>query len=300
MQKPNTLTFAVLGVFFFLAVAPLGASESDELAIRETSRQLVEAFDQHDAAAIGALWAEDGDYIDETGEVYSGREAIMDEFDRYFTRNQGRTLRLCVDSIRFITPEVAIVDGTSEVDPPPDGAPVVGRFTSMRVKRDGKWLCAAVRESAVDIPSNYEHLRPLEWMVGEWLDEDEGASIRTSVGWSRNKNFLIRQFTVNTTDRPIMSGTQRVGWDSDRQQIKSWVFDSAGGTGEGYWLVDGDRWVVRSSASLRDGSPASATHIVTKIDDDTFTWQSRNRVIAGEAQPDVEEVRVVRLPPKPQ
>ena len=297
MHLRNSLNFAFLGLLVSVAPTSLLASESEEQAVRETSRQLIEAFNQHDAKAIGQLWTDDGDYVDETGTVTSGREAIVEEFEGYFARNKGRTLRVYVDSIRFITPEVAIVDGTSEVDPPPEGAPVIGRYTSFRVKREGKWLLAAVRESDVDVPSNYEYLRPLEWMVGEWLDADEDVSVRTSVRWGKNKNFLIREFTVKIADRPVMSGTQRVGWDPDRQQIKSWVFDSDGGVSEGYWIQDGDQWIVRSSGELRDGGDASATHVITTIDDDTFTWQSVNRVIDGEAQPDVHEVRVIRLPP---
>ena len=48
---------------------------------------------------------------------------------------------------------------------------------------------------------------------------------------------------------------------------------------------------------MADGRRGSMINLLTKIDDDTFTWQSVNRVIEGEAQPDVHEVRVVRLPP---
>ncbi len=282
-----------------LITAPVGASEKDEQAIRGGSQKFVEAFNRRDARAIGAMFTDDGDYTDETGTVYSGRKAITDDFARYFATSKGRTIRVHVDAVRFVTPEVAIVDGTSAVEPPAEGPPVIGRYTSVRVKRGGKWLVAAVRESAVPVPSNYEHLQQLEWMLGEWLDADEKTSVHTTVRWGANKNFLIREFTVKVADRSVMSGTQRIGWDPKRKQIKSWVFDSEGGVSEGLWVRDGNRWVIRTSANLRDGSHGSATGIITMIDDDTFTWQSRNRVIDGEAQDDIEEVRVVRLPPKP-
>jgi hypothetical protein len=192
------------------------------------------------------------------------------------------------------------VDGISEVDPPPEGPPVLGRYTAVRVKRGGKWLVSAVRETAVELPSHYQHLEELAWMVGRWLDEDESGSVRTSVRWGENKNFLVREFTVRLGDRPVLSGTQRIGWDPQRRQIRSWVFDSEGGRGEGLWIRDGDRWIVRATAVLADGSEGSATNIITRIDDDTFTWQSVNRVVDGQPEPDVEEVTVIRLPPEPQ
>ncbi|MHC4404598.1 MAG: SgcJ/EcaC family oxidoreductase [Planctomycetota bacterium] len=301
-MRKRTVSLAAALTVLSGAIAASAASPNgaDEEAIRKAFSEIVEAFDRHDAEAIGAMWTEDGDYVDENGQVYSGREAIVEEFRRYFAENKGRSLRLHVESIRFVSRDVAIIDGTSEVDPPPEGPPVCGRYTAVRVKRGGKWLVAAIRETAVEVPSNYEHLQELEWMVGEWLDEDESASVRTSVRWGENKNFLIHRFAVQVAGRSVLSGTQRIGWDPERKQIKSWVFDSEGTVSEGLWIRDGDRWVVRSTGTLRDGSEGSATQVLTMIDDDTFSWQSRNRTAAGETLPDGEQFKVVRLPPRPE
>jgi uncharacterized protein (TIGR02246 family) len=280
------------------AEAPADKAD-DEKAIRDASTAFVKAFNRQDAKAIGAMWTEDGTYIDESGILYSGRKEIVEELKNYFAENKGRRLHVHVEVIQFATPDVAVLDGISEVDPPPEGAPVAARYSAVRVRRDGKWLLAAIRETTVEVPSNYEHLKPLEWMVGDWLDKNGETSVRTSVRWSENKNFLVRKFTLRVAGRPMVSGTQRIGWDPERQQIKSWVFDSEGSVTEGLWIQDGNRWVVRSTAVLRDGSPASATRILTKINDDTFTWQSVNRVIGDENLPDLEQVTVVRVPPTP-
>jgi hypothetical protein len=200
--------------------------------------------------------------------------------------------------VRLANAGLAIVDGTSEVHPLPPGPPVKGRYTSLRVKRDGKWLIAAVRESTIEVPSNYPFLEELEWMLGEWIDESGPVKVHTSVRWSPHKNFLIRDFTVREADRPVLTGTQRVGWDPDRQQIKSWTFDSEGGVTEGLWIRDGDSWVIRAHAVLRDGTRASATNTIRLIDSDTFTWKSSNRIRGDGTEPDVDEVTVVRLPPQ--
>ena len=91
-----------------------------------------------------------------------------------------------------------------------------------------------------------------------------------------------------------MEGAQFVGWDPVAGQIRSWTFDSEGGIGEGLWTQDGNRWLVKASFVLADGSRASALNVYTQVDDDTIRWQSTNREIAGELQPNIPEVTVVR------
>jgi len=308
MLRRTIVSFAVVllsGNALLAAEAPKKPAKApatpadEEQAIRDAGQAMVEAFNRQDVKALGAMFTEDATYIDEDGVLYSGRKEIVDELEDYFAENKGRKLSIDIEAIQFVTPEVAVLDGISQVDPPPEGAPVAGRYSSVRVKQGGKWLVAAVRETTVEVPSNYEHLKPLAWMVGDWLDQGGDTSVRTTVHWGENKNFLIREFTLRVAGRPVISGTQRIGWDPERRQIKSWVFDSEGSVTQGLWIQEGNRWIVRSTGVMRDGSHASATSIMTKIDDDTFTWQSVNRVSGDENLPDVEPVTVVRVPPEP-
>ena len=46
---------------------------------------------------------------------------------------------------------------------------------------------------------------------------------------------------------------------------------------------------------LEDGNTVAATHILTRIDDDTFTFQSVERSTDGEALADIPPVRVTRV-----
>ena len=48
-----------------------------------------------------------------------------------------------------------------------------------------------------------------------------------------------------------------------------------------------------------DGKPASATNVLTRVAKDRMTWQSRDRIVGGELMPNVEEITIVRKPPKP-
>jgi tRNA A37 threonylcarbamoyladenosine dehydratase len=52
--------------------------------------------------------------------------------------------------------------------------------------------------------------------------------------------------------------------------------------------------MVKTSFVLASGERASAINIITYVDQDTFRWQSTNREIAGELQPNIPEVTVVR------
>ena len=65
----------------------------------------------------------DGDYIDDTGRVFKGREAIEKSFAEMFTSNKGVKLRIEVESLRFPTADTAIEDGTTAVIPPDGSAP---------------------------------------------------------------------------------------------------------------------------------------------------------------------------------
>ena len=101
------------------------------------------------------------------------------------------------------------------------------------VKQDGRWLQAAVRDELLGGPTPHERLGELEWMIGEWVNESQAAVVHTTCRWSEDGNFLLREFTMKTQGEPVLSGTQRIGWDPVRQQIRSWVFDSEGGFGQG-------------------------------------------------------------------
>jgi hypothetical protein len=77
------------------------------------------------------------------------------------------------------------------------------------------------------------------------------------------------------------------------------VFDSEGGYGEGYWSNQGDRWFVKSQGVRRDGRHASVTQVYTRVNKDVIRWHSIDRTVAGKTAPDVEEVVLVRRPPRP-
>ena len=51
---------------------------------------------------------------------------------------------------------------------------------------------------------------------------------------------------------------------------------------------------MKASFVLADGARASALNVYTHVDENTIRWQSTNREIAGELQPNIPEVTVGR------
>ena len=273
-------------------------AESDpqeEAAITKTAEAFVEAFQKGDAKAVAAFWMPDGDYVDPTGCVLKGRPAIEKDFEDLFAGNKGLKLRIEIASLRFPTPDTAVEDGTTGVLAPDGSVPSRARYTNFFTKKDGQWLLASVREAAYVQPSNNENLRELEWVIGEWVDENPGGELaRVSFAWSPDENFIISTRTVETKDGTLDRGTQRIGWDPVNKQIRSWNFEADGGYGEGAWTKDGDNWIVKTTSVVADGSKVTATNVVSPIDADTISVQSKEQTVDGKAIPDTQKTKMKR------
>jgi len=149
-------------------------------------------------------------------------------------------------------------------------------------------------EAATDDAVQTSPLDELAWMVGQWVDEGENSKITTTCSWTHGGHYLTRSFRVTVEGELNLEGTQMLGWDPIAGEIRSWTFDSAGGFGEGRWMRDGNRWLVKTSFVLASGERASAINVITYVDPDTFLWQSTNREVGGELLPNIPEVTVVR------
>jgi uncharacterized protein (TIGR02246 family) len=274
------------------------ARAADTAAIRAAGAAFMEAYKARDAKKLAALWSPEAIYIDPlNGEEIVGREAIEKVFEEAFADKQDVKIEVEGNSIDFVSPNVAIVRGMAHVIRPGE-EPVDSEYTAVRVKRDGKWLLDRLSqvEKEKAPPSNYEHLKELEWMIGSWHDDDPrpAVEIQTDCAWTKNKNFITRAFAVAISDEVRRSGMQIIGWDPVSKQIHSWVFDSDGGFGEGTWTHKGNKWFIQNTITLPDAGKATALNIMTKLDDNSFKWESTNRDIDGELQPNTEPVLVVR------
>jgi uncharacterized protein (TIGR02246 family) len=267
-----------------------------EAALMKTAEAFVEAFDKGDAKAVAAFWLPDGDYVEQTGRLLKGRKAIEEAFAGFFAESKGMKLRIDVASMRFLNPDTAIEDGTTAVIPPDGAPPSRARYTNVHVKQDGRWYLASVREAVYAPPSNYEHLRGLEWAIGEWVDDSDGQEVgRVSFEWSPEQNFILSSHVVAFKDISLGDGTEWIGWDPAAAQVRSWSFESDGGFGEGFWTKEGDKWIIKTNSVLHDGKKLAATNVVTRVGADTITWQSKDRTLDGKALPDSAEIKMKRV-----
>jgi uncharacterized protein (TIGR02246 family) len=294
----TTLLSSILPLALVYATSPASAAESnpqEEAAITKTAEAFVEAFQKGDAKAVAAFWTSDGDYVDPSGRVLLGRAAIEKDFEKLFAENKGLKLRIEVASLKFPTPDTAVEDGTTGVLAPDGTVPSSARYTNFFTKKNGQWLLASVRETVYVPPTNYENLRELEWVIGEWVDESPGGeTARVSFAWSPDQNFIISTRTVETKDGTLDRGTQWIGWDPVKKEIRSWNFEADGGFGEGAWTKDGDNWIVKTTSVVADGSKVTATNIVSPIDGDTISVQSKEQTVDGKAIPDTAETKMKR------
>jgi len=273
--------------------------EQDEQAIRSLVDAFAKSYNAHDSKAIGALFAADAELVDEEEDAVQGRANIERVFTGIFAENPDAQIAIAIKSIRFLSPTIAVEDGTATVTGTSDEPADPSRYVVIHSKQDGKWQMTSARDFSESQTPAEEHLKPLAWMIGDWVDESPDSLVVTSSRWTDNQQFILSEFTIQVGGRPLMNGTQRIGWDPLAKVIRSWVFDSEGGFAEGTYTQDGDQWIVKMSGVTRDGQVASATNITTFISKDRMTWQSRDRSVGGRATGDIDPVTVVRKPPKP-
>jgi uncharacterized protein (TIGR02246 family) len=268
--------------------------ESEMEAIRSASAGYVVAFNDRDAEKLAQFWSENGVYeVPDSKEQLKGRRAIQEMFKVLFAKYEDVKMTVTIDSIRLITSNVASEMGHAFVSS--QGSTSVSRYSAIYVKEGGLWLLDSIHETDVELTdSKQSPLAQLEWMVGEWVDQGDDSAVETDVHWTANGKFLTRNFRVLVPGNEMFSGTQVIGWDPIHQQVRSWVFDSAGGFSNGSWKRKGENWVVESTGYLADGRTASSIQVFAQVDDNSFTWQSFGREVDGVRLPDIETVRVVR------
>jgi uncharacterized protein (TIGR02246 family) len=281
------------------AALPPGGQPADEQQIQRTAVAFVEQYNAHKADALAAMFAADARMVFRDGSEVNGRDEIKQSFDEAFAASPRGAISLVVDSIRFLTPDVAVEEGETSMFPDGDTLTSKGRYTAVHLKKDGRWLMQSVRVVEEKSLSAYGELQALEWLVGEWLDEGRLETVEAKFHWDENKSFLLQDFQVVREGSVVLKGTQRIGWDPVAKQVRSWVFDTAGGFGEVVWTPVGEKWVCKAKGVSSDGISASATRTLTRATQDRVIWTSTDRLAGDEQLPDL-AVTMVRKPPKPE
>jgi uncharacterized protein (TIGR02246 family) len=286
-----------------LACATLSAKEkpsaaderaSELAAIRASSAAFENAFNQHDAKSLAEMWTADGDYIDEAGRVFAGREAIQKAYSDYFAVNDDVRMSVVIDALRLLSDTAAIEDGRAFLEPLPEGAPATSHYTVVHVKVDGKWLMSTVRDARVETASGYHNVEDLDWLIGTWTAEEQGGKMVSVCRWVANKSFVQRSYTVTRPDHTTTTGVQIIGFNPAAGHVQSWSFSSDGGHAIGVWTAREAGWEAAVEGVTGDGVSTTAINILKRLDDNAYVWRSVKRTAGGEALPDTGEVVLKR------
>lgn len=114
----------------------------DETAIRELLAQQVAGWNSGDPAAYASVFTPDADYITFLGARYQGREAIAASYAPLFAKLlRGTRLELKASTLRFLTPDIALIHSRAVVTKNARGRSRGVRVnTSVAVRTGAGWL----------------------------------------------------------------------------------------------------------------------------------------------------------------
>src|SRR5262249_42316135 len=149
-----------------------------------------------DGVALSELFLDDATIVDPDGNATRGKAAIAEMYATSFQEAVGLKVEPTVEEIRFLSADVARVDGRSGLSSANSAATEFTRFSALLVRREGKWRIAEIREypTAAAEVTPHERLKELEWMVGDWVDESDDNRVQSSVRWADKKSYLVRTY----------------------------------------------------------------------------------------------------------
>lgn len=300
MMRWNILRSGLLACMVAVVSSSLVAQDKDETAVeqvRALSEKRTEAFNSGKADAVAGFFHAEGEYVDELGTLYEGRDEIAKLLGEYFSRFPGLRLTNEIESVRAVG-SLVIEEGkrTTAVE---NGGVSEVRYIAVYAPVSSGWQIASLRDiDDSSPPTPGEMLTGLDWMIGQWWNEGADARVHINYRWSEDKNFILGDIDVYREGKKAANSHQRIGWDPVLGKPRSWLFDSDGGYGEGQWTqVDGSWWIT-STAVLPDGTRGSATIKVTPLSSDRFFIAGSNRLV-GEVLEDDYEITVAKRPPAP-
>ncbi|MGH9366480.1 MAG: SgcJ/EcaC family oxidoreductase [Thermoanaerobaculia bacterium] len=140
-----------------LAQAAAG-TPADEADIRALVDQLPAAWSKTDPKMVASLFLVDVDYVSSTGRVAGNRTEVERAFAQQWAGvYRGTKLATSVRAVRFLKPDVAVVDGDFHITgmKGPDGKTLPvrdGMYASVAMKKKDRWYIAALRGMVPNVP----------------------------------------------------------------------------------------------------------------------------------------------------
>jgi uncharacterized protein (TIGR02246 family) len=292
----TALALVSLGISFMSAQTKSAKPdrEADKAAIDKLIKASIQAFNSRDAAALAANWTEEGEYTLNDGEAVHGRAAIQKGYEEFFKTLKGKpNVEVQTDNLRFTSADTALSEVTLRLKNEQGDVIATSWRNTLVVREDGQWKVALVQEWDRD-PALDDSLKDLEWLIGTWHMDGKDREVTTTYEWDENKKFIRGKYTIKQDGKVVESGTQVFAEDKGDGGIRSWVFQSDGGYGDGTWTRQGKTWTVDFGGTTSDGKKLSATVIYVHVDANTFTWQSTQQTVDGQPIPDTKPIKVTK------
>lgn len=277
--------FAAVAILTLFLGTQCQKSDSDIAEVKNVAASFKEALASHDASKLTPLLTSDvTDYdLSEHTSIF-GRDNVANFLACQIEAKNKPDITIQIEHLKHKGPDLIHAIGLFETSTQTEQI----AFSVDFKKEENSWKIAQITHLLLQpAPSQYEHLKGLNWLTGSWTNQDEGTSFTTTYGWGANKNFLKQQFNLQILGHKQLSGEQIIGWDPTIQAITSWIFDSDGGFGQGSWFQDGDNWYVTTKFTLSDGRKSSATYVYSPVDADTYTFSSIQRDVDGDILPNI-------------
>jgi uncharacterized protein (TIGR02246 family) len=145
-------------------VAAYPQASPDETAVRSIIHDEIAAWNSGDAVAFSRHFAADGTFTNIRGQFFTGREAFTEKHDFIFKGvYRGTTMKQDVVSLKFVRPDVAIVETLTAVigiqKPSPgmsmdEKGRLRSRLLQIMVKDGGEWKIVTFHNTDVrpDVP----------------------------------------------------------------------------------------------------------------------------------------------------
>ena len=124
------------------------STDHEEAAVRSLYYGLIEAWNQHNADGMAALFSEDGSTVGFDGSRMDGAHAIAKELRRIFADHSPPAYVCKLEDVRFLTPDVAIVKAIAGMAPPGHtqlDPKLNAVMTVVAEKLVGEWLIALLQ-----------------------------------------------------------------------------------------------------------------------------------------------------------
>ena len=249
---------------------------ADREAVRAAVKDFIKVFEKGDAKALAALWTEEGEYVADDGATLRGRAAIEDGYAQFFKKNPDVKLDLTIESIRFVSHDSAVVEGSARSYKGGKAEePTSSRISALYARENGQWLLALLREW----PDEGAALRDVDWLIGTLggQERQRSTSARPTSGTRARASSAPTSRSrkrTRTRSSPARSSSARTREPAcctrgcSRATAASARPSGPGTASSGAWT---------RPASSRTAARSTATNLLTPLDKDSFTWQSIDR-----------------------